>query len=250
MGKRLESATGELLIQAGWVAYDSGLQQLSRRLYTEAFLLAKVSGRDEVAAHALSNMSLQANALGYPKDAVRFAEAAQHHADSWATPRVRVLFSLRQGRGLASLGADSACDTALGAATSYFDAGPREDDPNWIGHLNEEGFAAHAGACLMDLGRVTAAGDVLEKSAGSLENSARNRSGSTIRYKLTLLLSREVDKACAVGIRVLPVIFSLSSTLIVNELQEFCEDLRGYPSTRAANEFLDSVRAHMTSRRR
>src|SRR5262249_10923049 len=35
VGRRLELATGEMLIQAGWLAYDSGLQQLSRRLYAE-----------------------------------------------------------------------------------------------------------------------------------------------------------------------------------------------------------------------
>jgi hypothetical protein len=91
VGRRLEIATGEMLIKACWLAYDSGLQQLSRRLYTEAFVLGKISGHNEITAHALSNMSIQANALGYPKDAVKFAETAQCHADSWATPRMRAV---------------------------------------------------------------------------------------------------------------------------------------------------------------
>ena len=250
VGKRLESATGEMLIKAGWLAYDSGLQQLARHLYAEAFVLGKVSGHNEVTAHALSNMSVQASALGRPKDAVRFAEAAQLHAGSWATPRVRTIFALRQARGLASLGADSACDAARAESASHFEEGPRDDDPNWIGYLNEEEFATKTGVCLMDLGRVTAADDLLEKGAGNLEHFTRNRSESTILYMRGLLLRREVGQACAIGSRVLPVIFSLSSPRIVNELQKFCEGLREYPSSRAANEFLDSVRAHLTSRRR
>jgi hypothetical protein len=65
VGKRLEIVTGEMLIQAGWLAYGSGLQQLPRRLYAEAFVFGKVSGHDEITAHVLSNMSIQANALGF-----------------------------------------------------------------------------------------------------------------------------------------------------------------------------------------
>ena len=248
VGERLERVTGAMLIQAGWLAYDCGLQQVARRLYTEAFILGKVSGHDEITAHALSNMSVQAMALGYPKDAVKFAETAQGHTGSWATPRVHVILALRQARGLAGLGAGSACEAALAASTSYFDAGPQDDDPIWIGYLNEEEFATKTGVCLMDLGRVTAAGELLEKGAGNLERFARNRSESTIYHMRGLLLRREVDQACAVGSMALPVMFSLSSARIVNELQKFCEDLRDYPRTAAANEFLDTVAAHMTSK--
>jgi hypothetical protein len=249
VGERLERATGELMIEAGWVAFDCGRQPLARRLYTEAFVLGTVSGHDEIAAHALSTMSHQANDLGYSKDAVRFAEAAQRHAGSWATPRVRAVFALRQARGLANLEAGSACEAALAASTSYFGAGPQDDDPTWIGFLNEEGFATGAGTCLMDLGRIAAAGELLEKGVGNLECFARNRSESTIRYMRLLLLKREVNQACTVGNMVLPTIFSLSSARVVNELQKFCEDLRGYPSTQAASEFPDTVAAHMTRKR-
>jgi transcriptional regulator with XRE-family HTH domain len=248
VGKRLEIATGELLIQAGWLAYDSCLQPLARRLYAEAFVLGKVSGHDEITAHALSNMSIQANALGHPKDAVKFAETAQGHAGSWATPRVRAVFALHEARGLASLKAGSACEAALATSTSYFDDGPQEEDPNWIGYLNEEEYATLTGVCLMDLGRVTEAGGLLEKGAGSFEGFARNRSSSATFYMRDLLLRREIEQACAIGFMVAPAIFSLSSARIVNQFQKFCEDLQGYPSTRTANEFLDSVDVQMTSR--
>lgn len=249
VGRRLEIATGEMLIQAGWLAYDSGLQQLSRRLYTEAFVLGKISGHNEIKAHALSNMSIQANALGYPKDAVKFAETAQRDAGSWATPRIRSVFALHEARGLASLKAGSACQAALTTSTSYFDAGPQDEDPNWIGYLNEEEFATLTGVCLMDLGRITEAGDSLKKGSGSLEYFARNRSSSATFYMRDLLLRQEVEQACAIGSMALPAIFSLSSVRIVNQLQKFCEDLQEYSSTRAAHEFLDSVGAQIASRR-
>lgn len=248
VGKRLEIATGEMLIKAGWLAYDSGLQQFSRRLYTEAFVLGKVSGHDEITAHALSNMSIQANALGHPKDAVKFAETAQRHVGHWATPRVSAVFALHESRGLASLKAGAACEAALATSTGYFDAGPQDDDPNWIGYLNEEEFATLAGVCMMDLGRTAEAGDLLEKGAGSLERFARNRSSSATFYMRNLLLRQEIEQACAIGRMVLPAIFSLSSARIVNQLQNFCEDLQGYPSTQAASEFLDSVSAQMVSK--
>jgi transcriptional regulator with XRE-family HTH domain len=248
VGKRLELATGEMLIQAGWLAYDSGLQPLSRRLYTEAFVLGKVSGHDEITAHALSNMSIQANALGHPKDAVKFAETAQRHANPWATPRVNSVFALHAARGLASLKTGAACEAALATSTSYFDAGPQDEDPNWIGYLNEEEFATLRGVCLMDLDRTTEAGNSLEKGIGSLERFARNRSSSATFYMRNLLLRQEVEQACAIGSMVLSVIFGLSSARIVNQLQKFCEDLQEHSSTREAQEFLDSVSSRMSSR--
>jgi transcriptional regulator with XRE-family HTH domain len=250
VGQRLEIATGEMLIQAGWLAYDSGLQQLSRRLYTEAFVLGKVSGHDEITAHSLSNMSIQANALGHPKDAVKFAQTAQRHAGFWATPRVRAVFALHEARGLASLEAGAACEAVLVTSTDYFDVGPRDEDPNWIEYLNEEEFATLAGVCLMDLGRPLEAGDLLRKGAGSLERFARNRSSSATFYMRNLLLKQEIEEACAIGSMVLPEIFSLSSARIVNQLQKFCEDLQGYSNARAVSEFLDSVDTEMANRRR
>lgn len=249
VGERLEIATGEMLIQAGWLAYDSGLQQLSRRLYAEAFVLGKVSGHDEITAHVLSNMSIQANALGYPQDAVKFAGAARRHAGSWATPRVRAIFALHEARGLASLKAGSACDTALAKSTSYFDEGPRDEDPNWIGYLNDEELATLTGVCLMDLGRIIEAEDLLEKGTGNIEIFTRNRSSSATFYMRDLLLRHEIEQACTIGRMVLTAIFSLSSARIVNQLQRFCEDLQRYPSAQVANDFLDSVGARMTSRR-
>ncbi len=247
VGKRLEIATGEMLIQAGWLAYDSGLQQLSRRLYAEAFVLGKLSGHDGITAHSLSNMSIQANALGHPKDAVKLAESAQHHVGPWATPRVRTVFALHEARGLASLKADTACEAALVKSAGYFEAGEEDEDPNWIGYLNEEEFATLSGVCLMDLGRLSEAGNLLKKGAGSLENFARNRSSSVTFYMRDLLLKRDIEQACAIGSMVLPAIFSLSSARIVNQLQKFCEDLQGYSSTQVASEFLDAVSAEIAN---
>jgi transcriptional regulator with XRE-family HTH domain len=249
VGRRLELATGEMLIQAGWLAYDSGLQQLSRRLYTEAFIMGKMSGHDEITAHSLSNMSIQANALGHPKDAVKFAKTAQQHIGPWATPHVRAVFALPEARGLANLGADSACEAALAASATYFDAGPRDEDPNWIVYLNEEEFATLTGVCLMDLGKSTVANYWLEKGADSFENFARNRSSSAITYMRNLLLEQEVEHACVIGSATLTAVFSLSSARIMNQLQRFCADLQVHSSARAATNFLDSMGARMVSRR-
>lgn len=207
-----------------------------------------MSGHDEITAHALSNMSIQANALGHPKDAVKFAETAQRHAGSWATPRVRSVFALHEARGLAGLRAGSACEVMLAMSSSYFGQGSQDKDPNWIGYLNEEEFATLVGVCLMDMGRVTEAGDLLEKGSGSLERFTRNRSSSATFYMRDLLLRQEIEQACAVGNAVLDVIFSLSSVRIVNQLQRFCEDLRRYPG-RTTSEFLDSVSMHVVSKR-
>lgn len=243
VGTRLEIATGEMLIQAGWLAYDAALQPLARRLYAEAVVMAKMSSHRRLAAHAFSNMSIQANALGHPQDAVRLAEAAEQHTAGWATPRVRAIFAMHRARGLANLGADDSCQRALAVSTSSFDAGPHEADPGWIGYLNEDELATLTGVCLMDLGYTEAADRQLARASdgGSLDVFARNRSSTVTFYIRNLLRRGEVDHACAVGGTLLPAVFGLSSSRILNQLQRFSEELQPYSGLPAARQFLDAA---------
>jgi hypothetical protein len=136
---------------------------------------------------------------------------------------------------------------ALATSTSYFDEGTQDEDPNWIGYLNEE-LATLSGVCLMDLGRITEAGDLLEKGAGT-----SNVSREIVRHPpfstYAICFSGTRSNRRAIGSMVLPAIFSLSSARIVNQLQKFCEDLQRYPSTQAANDFLDRVGIQMTNMR-
>lgn len=250
VGSRLEIATGEMLIQAGWLAYDAALQPLARRLYAEAVVMAKMAGHRQLAAHAFSNMSIQANALGHPQDAVQLAEAAAQHAAGWATPRVRAVFAMHLARGLASLGADAPCQRALAVSTSSFDAGSREADPGWIGYLNEDELATLTGVCLMDLGHAEAADRELARACGggSLDVFARNRSSTVTFYIRNLLRRGEVDHACAVGGTLMPGVFGLSSSRILNQLQRFCDELQPYSGLPAPQQFLDAV-THATTGR-
>jgi hypothetical protein len=241
VGTRLEVATGEMLIQAGWLAYDAALQPLARRLYAEAVVMAKMAGHWRLAAHAFSNMSIQANALGHPHDAVRFAEAAEQHAAGWATPRVRAIFAMHRARGLASLGADAPCQQALAVSTSSFDAGTREGDPSWIGYLNEEELAGLTGVCLMDLGRTAAADPGLARSTGTFEPFARNRSSAATYYMRNLLRRGEVDHSCTVGSNLIPGVFQLSSARTLNQLQRFCDELQPHSHQPAARAFLEAA---------
>lgn len=238
---RLEGITGEMLIQSGWLAYDAGLQLLARRLYSEAMVLAQVTGRQDLAAHALSNMSIQANALGRGRDAVRFAESAQQQADGWATPRVRAIFAMHEARGWATLGAATECERALAASTAHFDTGAQEDDPAWIGYLNEAELATLSGVCRMDLGHHEKADAALGSSISDLELFARNRLSSATFYMRNLMAKGEIERACMIGDSLTPEIFHLSSVRILNQFQRVCDRMGLEARRPAIGEFLARV---------
>jgi transcriptional regulator with XRE-family HTH domain len=242
-GRRLENVVGEMLIQAGWLAYDSGLQALARHLYGEAMILSQMSGCTEIAAHAFSNMSIQANALGQPKDAVRLAEAAQRKTSSRATPRVASIFAMHAARGLASLGESAACHRALAVSMKAYEVGPSDHDPTWIGYLNEPELASLTGVCLMDLGQNRIAERHFEKSVQDLNHFARNRFSSATFCMRNLLASGEAEHACEVGETLLPEIFDFTSARVVNQLQGFCTDLRSRSDSPAGKNFLETVGA-------
>lgn len=242
---RLESATGEMLILSGWLAYDAGHQRLARQLYSEAMVLAQVTGRQSLAAHALSNMSIQANALGRGRDAVRFAEAAQQQSTSWATPRVRSIFAMHAARGWATLGAATECGRALATSAAQFDAGARDTDPAWIGYLNEPELASLSGVCHLDLGRHDDADANLRASVGDFEVFTRNRLSSATFYMRNLVAKGEVDHACRVGESLTPGIFRLSSIRILNQFQRVCDQLGSQARHPAVRDFLSRV-AHRT----
>ncbi|MFP3964643.1 hypothetical protein SMC26_20185 [Actinomadura fulvescens] len=108
-------ATADLGIICGWVAYDHGDQALTRRLYSEAQLLAGSSGDAELQVHVLVNMAMQSN-----------------HLASLATQAGSAAGFAREGLRLADQAGDIAPARALATAAREYDEVPGGHEVGYI----------------------------------------------------------------------------------------------------------------------
>lgn len=137
----VHAAIAELGEVAAWLAYDAEDQEASRRLATEALLVARVAGDRSMERFLLSHLAMQAVYVGRPAEALGIAERVL--AEEPASKRVRAMFLLRRARALGALGATTEGLADLHRARADLADGPRADDPAWTWWLQDAEFAVH-----------------------------------------------------------------------------------------------------------
>jgi transcriptional regulator with XRE-family HTH domain len=82
VGTALLKATGRAQICAGWLAFDAGCHDVARVSYADALALGEQADDAQIKTRALANLAFQGNVLGRPREALRFAEAAEQAASA------------------------------------------------------------------------------------------------------------------------------------------------------------------------
>ncbi|WP_067821377.1 helix-turn-helix domain-containing protein [Actinomadura kijaniata] len=152
VGRDLLVVTADLGIVTAWLAYDAGDQELARRLYTEAELLATHCGDPEVQVHVAVNMAQQSTYLaratgrrGAAREALRFAQQAAEAARHHPSPTLHGLIALRQALAYAELGDQIAFRRQIATARCEVDRGRHESDRRWtlfVSHSEIDGYEA------------------------------------------------------------------------------------------------------------
>ncbi len=142
-GRQLMSAAGELAVCVGWLTYDSGDQNLSRQLYSEARLLADQSGDEGLAIRAMEKMSLQSAHLaqregfaGRAREAVRLSQRATELARHDPSPQLHALLASRQAIAHAVAHDEQGFRVAIARAWREVDRGLFENGPAWLRFVN------------------------------------------------------------------------------------------------------------------
>jgi transcriptional regulator with XRE-family HTH domain len=126
---------------AAWLAFDSEHQDASRRLATEAVLLAQAAGDTSMVRFLMNHLSMQAVYLGRPAEALDLAGRVL--ADDPHSPRVTGMMRVRRARALAQLGDPIDALRELKLAQRGFDKGVGPDDPSWTWWWHAAEFARH-----------------------------------------------------------------------------------------------------------
>lgn len=217
VGRQLLIATGDLGIICGWVAYDHGDQQLARRLYSEAQLLANSSGDTELQTHVLLNMAMQsthlaslatdsAGARGFAREGLRLAEQASDIARHEASPRLHALVALRQAASYAQLGDGPAFRTAITLARRELDRGPHPTDPVWAAFVTPSEITHALSWGYLRLGDARRAVRLLQDAPQDSGRSPRNRVCDEGSLAGALLEAGDRTEAISTGRRILPVL--------------------------------------------
>ncbi|WP_344652117.1 helix-turn-helix transcriptional regulator [Cryptosporangium japonicum] len=241
VGQRLQVATGELGICAGWLAFDAGRQDQARYCYTEALAAARMANDANLEVHALANMSMQAVALDRPREGLHMAQAAQRVAAKISTPTMDSLLAMREARAWAKLNDGPAARKAMARAHDAFQK--RSDDeekPVWIAFFDEIELAGNEGMCELDTGRANKAASFLELARGKQrEGMVRNKSLYTVRLAFATLARRDVTRAIEIGEEALGMVVNeVTSTRTLNELRAFRRQLAQVSTSTAARTFM------------
>ncbi|MFJ5736579.1 XRE family transcriptional regulator [Streptomyces microflavus] len=245
-GPHVFAAAASLTEMAGWMAHDSGQDDLAKRHFTRALLLARASGDLPLAAHVAASNSHLALQVGDATQAVHWAQSGL--ALVGRGPRIPALAArlhTMHARALAaasqSNSAYHALEHAQGALVMQAD-----DEHPWLSPFDKASLASESALILRDL-------EQHEQALSHAENAVRlreeRRTRSLALSRITLagihIHRRGLDAAIHVGNDLLNTNLTLGSVRVVRQLdslRNLFEPHRAHPPVRQYLERFDDAR--------
>ncbi|MEU7907215.1 hypothetical protein [Actinoplanes sp. NPDC049118] len=251
VGEYLQQAIGRAEMCAGWLALDAGRHETARSSFNEALSLARQSGDQNLETHALCNLALQSNMLGMPRQALRFADAADRVSVQIA-PKVRVVLGLRKATAHALMGDKSLSDNAMNEARRRLDREAGKPTVPWCSFVTQAEVDGVDGTRLLHLARSRDEIPIARRAERTLELAiaehaptfARNRALYRVRLAGSRLLLGSVPEAAryaTVALKELSV--DLASSIVSAELGAVAEAFSVHRGHAEVDYFLACYRA-------
>lgn len=241
VGRDLLGVTGNLAICAGWLAFDAADVPLSRRMYSEALLLAGGAGDPVLSAHVLEKLSMLSSHVarenrsrGMARESLRLADQAAEVARHESMPRLQALIALRRANAASLLGDKPAFRSAITRARHELDRSGSVEDPAWIRFVDDSEITTQEAVGHQNLGDPAAASVLHRASLDAPGLSRRNRACGQAQLAAALAQSGDVTAAVSEGIIVLPALAEgVTSIRTLNHLRP----VRAVAERFAAEEF-------------
>lgn len=237
----LLAATGRAQMCAGWLAFDTGQQDAARSSYNEALSLARQTGSISVEVHALVNLAHQSLFMEMPRQALRYAEAAQRVACSHSPHgKMSVVPYVRQATAFAIEGDRAGSAKAMAEARNRFDAVSSDEEDSWVGFISPGELDNIEAAAAMKLGDNRRAEALWMRAIPQHGPTyLRNRAISWIRLAVTRLDLDEPVGAALAAIEALNDLTSeVDSHIATSELNALTARLAGYVSVPEVDAFM------------
>lgn len=244
-GPEVFTAASALTEMAGWMAHDAGRDESAQQHFSRALDLATAGSDVQLRAHILASMSHLALHQNQPKQAIRFARQGQSTLGVRpSNPALAAQLLTMEARGLATLPQPEAneCGKALLRAERMLSHQAAEQPSPWISRFDEGSLASEAARCLRRLGQLSAAARqaqlIMEIRPGT---HTRSRAFGQLLLARILVAQGEPEHACRIAQEVLDATQSLSSYLVIRQLNELSQLLASYGANRAVAAFLAAL---------
>lgn len=239
-GEALHVVHGELRNGAGWFAFDAGRQAEARHWWLEASHVAQLVGNDRLFVDAASLLSRQATELGWPREGIDLARAAQQAAKSWGTPRLRSHLLSLEALGYSRAGDEQASWHALHQAGVLLGAGPQDDDPSWLYFWDEADLACGEARAALYLGDLPTAERCSRTALAAVRPEyPRNRTSYLAQRAELLVGQRSIEEAVATATQAVVGASEVSSARIDARIGQVRAELARYTDQPKVVEFLD-----------
>ncbi|MEV4129180.1 hypothetical protein [Nocardia sp. NPDC049707] len=181
-GDAFASATGELAVLAGWLAFDADMHPLARRCYSDAMALASQADDPDLTAHtclysANQSIALSSSGQASPHHALKLVDRARQLMRGRPPGRIHALIAIRQAQAVALLEDRPAFGRAIATAWREVDQAvehePIHECPAWLRFVNHAEVRGHEARGYGRVGQHAKAVELLE-TAASEQASVRN----------------------------------------------------------------------------
>ncbi|WP_194917591.1 helix-turn-helix domain-containing protein [Catenulispora rubra] len=241
VGRLLFTEVARLADVAGFMAFDAGQQNLARRYFACGLRLAKAAENYVLAAHILTDLSMQAVHLDHPGSAVATAQAAIEAAVMGSSPTTLARCHAVAARAAASANDPMASDRHLVQAERFLDRRCGSDEPRWISFFSVRQLTVEAMYASRALGRtsyVQRHADAAHLDEAAVDAMPRR----DVLANTTLAMSylqpdhTDVEHACAVMTGCLPLIGQLTSARAQAAIEQTRRRLADFSANAAVKE--------------
>ncbi len=186
-GNAFTSATGELAVLAGWLAFDADMHSLARHCYSDAMALASQADDADLTAHSClyaANQSIALSRTGQanPQHALRLVDRARHLMRGRPPGRIHALIAIRQAQAYGLLGDRREFGRAIATAWREVDHAiehePLADCPTWlrtVDHNEVRGHEARGCGRVGDLARAVSLFETAADEKSTNRNAVNTR---------------------------------------------------------------------------
>lgn len=248
-GRALFAAAAEQTSLLGWMASDDDQQALAQRYFIQALRLAQESGDAALGAHILADMSEQAMALDYPREALQLATAGIHGLTRGFSLACSARLLALQGRTHAALGNIKEATQAVVASERAFERVNPGSEPVWARFDDEVYLAGKWADTFAELGRPAEAARFARRSisVAAQQNRARREALSQLALTRSGLLGRDLDVALPAAHRAVDLCSTVKSSRCVVAVRDLRHHLIPYRNVSAAREFDDRAREFLAA---
>jgi transcriptional regulator with XRE-family HTH domain len=247
VGRALFSATAELTLGVGWMAYDAGKHGLAQRYMAQALRMSHAAGDRAFGGRILAAMSHQALHLGDVRHGLDFACAARAGTKGAITPTAAAMLAAMEACAHAARGDAAPCLRVLSDAERAFARSRPGEDPAWV-DFDEGGLAGHLARSFRDLDRPR---EAEQFAVRAIQLCHPTHLRTRVQRHAILGSARaqqgDLEGACAVGRQALAEVPRLRSRRTLDDVARFVQ-LVGASGSQVAHDFTEQARQVLSSR--